>query len=185
MHSTTEKKNFFYIVILILTILVVVVGITIAAYYFLRRQEEGASKVYTGTLIIDYLAGDIIDCDLLVPSSDPDFDDRQNLYRNNFKVKNTGTLDSVIKVKVDINKNEFSNDIILYKFFNDEGVEINNGVISGTGEFTVANNVILESQKEVEYTLVIWLKETGENQNEEMKKNLTGKITVDANQKIN
>ena len=79
----------------------------------------------------------------------------------------------------------FSNDIILYKFFNDEGVEINNGVISGTGEFTVANNVILESQKEVEYTLVIWLKETGENQNEEMKKNLTGKITVDANQKIN
>ena len=36
----------------------------------------------------------------------------------------------------------------------------------------------------VEYTLVVGLKETGVNQNEEMRRNLTGKIRVEANQKI-
>lgn len=185
MYSTTKKKkDFFYVVILILTLVVVIVGATIAAFYFLRQQDEGASNVYTGTLLISYISGEIIDFNLLTPSYNPEYDTVNNVYRNNFRVKNTGTLDSVITVVVDVNENEFSDGLILYKLFNADKEEISNGSISGTGEVVIAKNVILESEKEVDYTLVIWLKETGELQNEEMRKNLTGKIRVDANQKI-
>ena len=185
MYTTTKKKkDFFYIVILLLTLVVVVVGATIAAFYFLRQHEEGASNVYTGTLQISYLSGEIIDFHLLYPTNNPNYDTKDNVYRNNFKVANIGTLDSVISVFVDINKNEFSDDIILYKFYNSDKEELATGVFSGTGEVNVASNVILESEKEVEYTLVVWLKETGVNQNEEMRRSLTGKIRVEANQKI-
>ena len=185
MYTTTKKKkDFFYIVILLLSLVVVVVGATIAVFYFLKQQEEGASNVYTGTLAISYLSGEIIDFNLLYPTYDPNYDTKDNVYRNNFRVKNTGTLDSVISVVVDINKNEFSDDTILYKLYNDDKEEISSGVLSGDGEKEIAKNVILESQKQVDYTLVIWLKETGINQNGEMKRSLTGKIRVDANQKI-
>lgn len=185
MYSTTKKKkDFFYIVMLILTLVVVLVGATIAAFYFLRQQEEGASNVYTGTLTISYLSGDIIDFNLLYPSYNPGYDTRDNVYRNNFRVKNTGTLDSVISVVVDINENQFSDGVLLYKLYNSDKEELATGVMSGTGDLELAKNIILESEKEVNYTLIIWLKETGELQNEEMKKNLNGKIRVDANQKI-
>ncbi|MBR3161263.1 MAG: hypothetical protein IKF19_00855 [Bacilli bacterium] len=185
MYSTTKKKkDFFYTVILLLTLLVVIVGVTIAAFYFLKQQEEGGSNVYTGTLTIAYLSGEIIDVNLLTPSYDPNYDTTNNVYRNNFRVKNTGTLDSVVSVKVDVNKNEFSDDTIMYKLFNKDKEELSSGFISGTGEVEIAKNMILESEQIVDYTLVIWLKETGVNQNEEMRRSLTGKIRVDANQKI-
>lgn len=185
MYSTTKKKkDFFYIVILLLTLLVVVVGATIAAFYFLKQQEEGASNVYTGTLVISYLSGEIIDFNLLYPTYNPNYDTVDNVYKNTFKVKNAGTLDSVIELKIDINKNEFSDNVIMYKLYNSDKVELSNGSISGMGEKTIISNVILESKKETQYTLVMWLKETGINQNEEMRKQLIGKIRVDANQKI-
>lgn len=185
MYTTTrKKKDFFYIIILLLTLLVVIVGATIAAFYFLKQHDEGASNVYTGTLAISYLSGDLIDFNLLYPTYNPGYDTKEDVYRNTFKVKNMGTLDSVISVSVDINENEFSDDLIMYKFFNNDKEEISKGTFSGTGENVVASNVILEAEKEVEYTLVVWLKETGVNQNEEMRRNLTGKIKVDANQKV-
>lgn len=185
MYSTTKKKkDFFYVIILILTLVVVIVGASIAAFYFLKQQDEGASNVYTGTLTISYLSGEIIDFNLLYPSYNPVYETTENVYRNNFRVKNTGTLDSVISVVVDINENQFSDGVLLYKLFNGDKEEVSSGSMSGTGEIEIAKNIILESDKEVDYTLIIWLKETGELQNEEMRKNLTGKIRVDANQRI-
>ncbi len=185
MYTTTKKKkDFFYVVILLLTLVVVVVGATIAAFYFLKQQDEGASNVYTGTLTISYLTGEIIDFNLLYPSYDPTYDTVENVYRNNFRVKNTGTLDSVISVVVDINNNTFSDKTIYYKLFNADKEELSSGELTGTGEVEIAKNIILESEKIVDYTLVIWLKESGVNQNTEMRKNLTGRIRVNANQKI-
>ena len=50
---------------------------------------------------------------------------------------------------------------------------------------TVASNIELKNNTSGEFTLIIWIAENGENQNEEMKKRLTGSIQVDASQKIN
>ena len=68
----------------------------------------------------------------------------------------------------------------LYK----EGEEINSGYIEGRNNFNLASGLTLESNEESDFVLVIWLSESGEEQNSEMRKSLTGQIKVDASQKI-
>ena len=109
-------------------------------------------------------------------------DNLKSMY--GIKVEDETNKYLILTVFVDINKNEFSDDTIMYKLYNEDKEELIKGVFSGTGEKEIASNVILESEKEVDYTLVVWLKETGDNQNEEMRRTLTGKIRVEANQKI-
>ena len=184
MNSKSEKKDLFYVIILILTLLVVIVGITFAAYYFLHRQEEGSSAVYTGTLSIEYLSGNIIKVKSMYPREAPELTDTDNIYKNNFRIVNTGSLDSLINVALDITENDFSDEILKYKLFDSSGQEVVQGDVKGTGDISIATNIDFPSNAEVNYSLVIWLNENGENQNEDMKKELAGIIKVDANQKI-
>lgn len=184
MNNTAEKKDFFYVIVLILTFIAVIVGAAFAIYTFLHRQEEGSSAVYTGTLSIEYLSGNIINCNLLYPTESPTYNETENVYKNSFKVTNIGTLDSIITVNVEINRNEFSDEVLKYKLFNSTGEEIETGNLSGTGEKKLTENISLPHDSETEFTLLVWIQETGENQNEEMKKNLNGTLKVDANQKI-
>lgn len=184
MNNTVSKKDFFYIIVLILTFITVIVGAAFALYAFIFSQEEGTSAVYTGTLSIEYLSGNIIDCNLLYPTEKPDVDTENNVYKNNFRVTNTGSLDSLLTLEIDINQNDFSNNTLKYSLYNKEETEIAEGYISGRVSSTLANNIILANNETEEFTLVIWIAETGENQNEEMKKNLKGTIRVDAAQKI-
>ena len=103
MNSASNKKEFFYVVVLILTFITVIVGATFAIYALIKRQEEGTSAVYTGTLSIEYLSGDIINCNLLKPMSKLKLDDDSNVYKNNFKVTNMGSLDSLLSIVLEIN----------------------------------------------------------------------------------
>lgn len=182
--ANENKKDLFYIVVLILTFVAVIVGAAFAIYYFLHSQEEGSSAVYTGTLQIEYLSGDIINCHLLYPTIDPQYEETQNIYKNNFKVTNTGSLNSIITINTIINSNEFSDETLSYKLFNKDGEEIEQGSLSGTGEKVLASNIDLPSNSIEDFTLIIWIKETGVNQNEEMKKTLSGTLEVKADQKI-
>ncbi len=184
MNRTADKKDFFYMVVLILTFVAVIIGTTIAIYYFLHKQEEGSSSVYTGTLSIKYLSGEKIDFNLLYPTDEPSYEDTENVYKNDFEVTNDGTLDSILTVNVVVNRNDFSDDVIQYKIFNSDGEELNKGVVNGKGEIKLCDNLILEHDNTSKFTIVMWLKETGKLQNEEMRKVLTGTIKVDANQKI-
>ncbi len=184
MNNTANKKDVFYIIVLILTFITVVVGVTFALYYLVFRQEEGTSAVYTGTLSIEYLSGNIIDCNFLYPTEKPEFETEENVYKNHFKVTNTGSLDSLLEINILINKNEFSNNTLMYTLYSLEGEELSEGYIDGSDSVKIANNIYLEHNTSADFVLIIWIKETGENQNEEMKKNLTGLIRVDASQKI-
>ena len=111
-------------------------------------------------------------------------EDTENVYKNDFEVTNDGTLDSILTVNVVVNRNDFSDDVIQYKIFNSDGEELNKGVVNGKGEIKLCDNLILEHDNTSKFTIVMWLKETGKLQNEEMRKVLTGTIKVDANQKI-
>lgn len=184
MNNTADKKDIFYIVVLILTFITVIVGAAFALYTFIFSQEEGTSAVYTGTLSIEYLSGEIINCNLLYPTEKPDINTEKNVYKNNFKVTNTGSLDSLLTIEIEINQNEFSNKTLKYSLYNKDENELSEGYIEGKNSSTIASNIALKNNETEEFTLVIWIEETGENQNEEMKKNLTGLIRVDAAQKI-
>ena len=185
LNNTANKKDVFYIIVLILTFITVIVGATFALYTFIFSQKEGTSAVYTGTLSIEYLSGKIINFNLLYPTEKPTLETEKNVYKNNFKVTNSGSLDSLIKITVDINQNEFSDETLRYSLYNDQSIEVAEGYIEGTDAATLAENIILENNTTAEYTLLIWLAENGQNQNEEMRKTLTGLIRVDADQKLN
>ncbi len=184
MNNTASKKDFFYIVVLILTFITVIVGAAFAIYSLIYSQEEGSSAVYTGTLSIEYLSGDIINYNFLYPSEKPSYETQKNVYRNNFRVTNSGSLDSLLKIEVMMNQNEFSNKTLKYILYNSEGEELATGYLEGQTTSTIANNVYLENNSTEEFVLIIWLNESGQNQNTEMKKKLTGLIKVDASQKI-
>ena len=184
MNSAEDKKNFFYITILILTLVAVIVGAAFAIYTFLHSQEEGSSTVYTGTLSIEYLSGNIINLHNIYPITKPRFETEENVYKNTFKVTNTGTLKAVIAIYLDINSNTFSEGALKYKIFNSEGEELITGDVPTEGSTEIANNILLEKESTAEFTLMIWLEETGDLQNEEMRKALTGSIRANANQKI-
>lgn len=185
MNNTANKKDVFYIVVLILTFITVIVGATFALYAFIFSQQEGTSAVYTGTLSIEYLSGEKIDFNLLYPTEKPTIDTEKNVYKNNFRVTNTGSLDSLIAIQIELTENEFSNQTLQYSLYNSEETEVSEGYIEGKTTATLASNIILKNNETEDYTLIIWIAENGENQNEEMKKNLIGTIRVDATQKIN
>ena len=86
---------------------------------------------------------------------------------------------------ININSNEFSSGTLMYSIYGASGDELSNGYIEGNTASIVANNIELKSNSSEEFILVIWIKESGENQNSEMKKNLSGTIQVDASQKLN
>lgn len=184
MNSTTNKKDVFYIIVLILTFITVIVGATFALYTFIFSQEEGTSAVYTGTLSIEYLSGEIISFNLLYPTEKPTIDEEKNVYKNNFIVTNTGSLDSLITIEIELKENEFSNKTLQYSLYSNGEEEIATGYVEGKNIATLASNVVLKNNESVDYTLLIWISENGENQNAEMKKSLTGLIKVDMIQKI-
>ena len=184
MNSASNKKEFFYIVVLILTFITVIVGATFAIYALIHRQEEGTSAVYTGTLSIEYLSGDIIDFHYLKPTEDPDLTTVDNIYRNNFRVSNTGSLDSLVSVTIDIDENEFSDETLMYALYNGEEEIIASDYLEGQEDILLSGNIVLKSSETENFVLLIWLKESGIDQNSEMRKNLTGQVVIDAAQKL-
>ena len=182
--SHANRKDIFYIIILILTFITVIVGAAFALYTFIFSQEEGANAVYTGTLSIEYLSGKIIDSYNLYPSEDPNLAEEKNIYKNNFRVTNTGSLDCKLEVGVEFYLNEFSNETLMYILYNSAQEEVASGYLEGKKTAILASNITLESNTTEDFNLVIWIKENGEDQNAEMKKRLNGTIRVDASQKI-
>ncbi len=182
MDGHANRKDFFYYVVLILTVITVAIGMTFALYYWIFSQKEGTSAVYTGTLSVEYLSGNIINFDLLFPSERPNFNTEKNVYRNEFKVTNTGSLDGLIRIDLDILVNEFSDGTLHYILFNSNGDELVTGELNGDGNITLLDNVILKSNAVEEFVLIVWLNETYQDQNIDMKKYLTGTFVVDASQ---
>ena len=98
--------------------------------------------------------------------------------------KDDGNGFEIIDISVDVNRNDFSDNVVMYKLFNGNGEELVKGNLNGKGKIEIGSNIVLEHEAVSEFTMIIWLQETGVNQNEEMKKSLMGTIKVDANQKI-
>ena len=184
MNTTANRKDFFYLVVLILTFIIVILGATYAVYTMIYSHKEGTSSVYTGTFSVEYLSGDIIDCNLLTPMESVDLNDDTNIYKNNFRVTNTGTLAGVFSIILEINENEFSDKTLMYSIYDDNGLVIED-YLEGQDEIILAKKIVLERKVSKDYILVVWIKENGENQNIEMKKKLLGQIRVDASQKVN
>lgn len=148
MNNTANKKDIFYIVVLILTFITVVIGATFAIYTAVYEEKEKVKAVYTGTYSIEYKRGDIIKSNYLSPTENPTLETEDNVYKNEFTVNNTGSIDSKIEIYIDYATNFFDyrrEDIeddnnnakyigLRYLLYNTETKEVvKEGEISGIG----------------------------------------------------
>lgn len=176
-----KRVNMYYIIILIISLVIMAIGLTIAYYTAVASQKEDGTKIYTGTLVISFTDGINIKNPLLIPRSNPSsISDTDYLYTNTFKIESTGTLDQTLNVYLNITKNEFSEGTLKYKVYNSNGKQMKEGNIAKTGDTNILENTYLSAQDTGEFTLMIWLQETGIGQNEEQAKSLIGTMRAEA-----
>lgn len=176
-----KRVNMYYIIILIISLVIMAIGLTIAYYTAVASQKEDGTKIYTGTLVISFTDGINIKNPLLIPRSNPSsISDTDYLYTNTFKIESTGTLAQTLNVYLNITKNEFSEGTLKYKVYNSNGKQMKEGNISKTGDTNILENTYLSAQDTGEFTLMIWLQETGIGQNEEQAKSLIGTMRAEA-----
>lgn len=182
MESSEEKKRIFYTIVLILTLITMIIGATLAYFSLLSSQKEEGTVLYTGKLEINYIDGVYMKNPKLIPISNPDYNTYEGVYRNNFTVSSSGTLDQTITIEFEISRNDFPENAIKYAIFNDSGQILSSGYAPKDGKVTLASNLYLEAVGFAKYTLLIWLDNTDYNQNISMGSAITGKINIHSKQ---
>ena len=181
-ESSTKKKELFYIIVLILTLITMIIGATFAYLKLVGSQKEEGTVLYTGTLKINYIDVVHIYNPKLLPMQSANYNTYDNVYRNNFEIQSTGTLDQAIAVDLEIQKNEFSENSLKYILYNNDGNQLASGNVPKSGNINLVNNVFLEHGKVAKYTLIIWWYNTNNNQTPELGNEITGKINATAKQ---
>ena len=181
-EQSQNKKRIFYIIVLILTFIAMAISATIAYFNLIDAQREGETVLYTGTLQIDYIDGVYIKNPVLYPIKDVDYNTYEDVYRNSFTIKSSGTLNQTIWIDLEVTKNEFTENAIKYAVFNDKGIRMDNGFVSKSGTINLASNLYLEAGDSAKYTIIIWLDDQNYNQAYENGHVVSGKITAYARQ---
>lgn len=182
MESSESKKNLFYMIVLVLTLIVMIIGATLAYFSLIASQKEEGTVLYTGKLEINYIDGIYIKNPELMPIKNPDYNTYEGVYRNNFAVASSGTLEQTITIELELSNNEFRENAIKYAIYNANGQKMANGNVPKNGKVTLASDMYLESTGTAQYTLIIWLDNTNYNQNSEMGKTITGRINIHSKQ---
>ena len=187
-NSLNDKKkeikvNGYYVIILILSLIIMVIGISFAYFTAVSSQEKDKTRINTGTLIINFTDGIEINNPLLIPRSTPtNINDQEYLYTNTFSVESTGTLDQTIDIYLNITTNQFSNGTLKYKVYNTNGQQMKEGTLTQSGDMRILENTYLGAGQTAEFTLMIWLQETGTGQNQDQAKSLVGTMRAEATQ---
>ena len=179
-----KKVNHFYLIVLIICLIVLLLGVSLGYYAAVASEEKDSTRLNTGTLVANFVDGINVQSPHLTPRNKPtSLSDITNAYKNEFSVENTGTLDQTFSIAINVTTNEFTSDNLKYIVFNrTTGTEISSGTISGTGEIELISDTYLESGKSANYTLIIWLNETGSNQNDEQSKKINATMSLLATQ---
>ena len=159
-----------------------VVGITFTYFTLSGKEEDDATQIRTGTLSINYVDGKTINAYDLFPIEEPTLSDELYVYRKNFSITSDGTLDQTMNIYIDITKNEFVSDHLMYALYDSSGNKITTRGFPVEGRILIASDIFLKSGETKSYVVLIWLTETGENQNEEQNCHFTGQFDITAEQ---
>lgn len=178
-YTRKNRNNNKYIVLLLFTLFFVSVSTTLSYLSLIKSQKEEGTKLYTGTLEINYLDGVYIKNPELSPRGAPNYNSYDNVYRNSFIVTSSGTLNQTISVDMEITKNDFPDGVIKYMIFNANGEKMAQGSIRHElGTINLVDNLFLASDGQAKYTLILWYSSTNYDQIGEMGFSLYGKIKV-------
>ena len=181
-ESSPKKKDLFYTIVLVLTLIAMIVGATFAYFKLVGSQKEEGTVLYTGTLKINYISGTEINNPELLPVESVDFNTHDKVYRNNFEIASTGTLDQTISVDLEITRNDFNENTLKYVLYSNQGKQLAAGNVPKSGTVNMTNNVFLGHGESTKYTLIIWWYSTGSNQTDEIGSVITGRINAEAKQ---
>ncbi len=176
-----KKTDIFYVAVLIISLLIMVAGATMAYFSATVTQKDEATQIYSGTLVIDFVDGRTIQNPHLVPRMAPtSVDDIEGVSVHTFGVESKGTLDQYINATFDVITNEFSNNNLKFAVYNNSTKQlVKTGSIT-SGKVPIIDKTFLKSKDTAYYTLLIWLEESGSNQDSEQGKHFSGRLTVNA-----
>jgi hypothetical protein len=178
------KKENKFIIVLILILIFLILGATYAYFILLISNPEDSTELYTGTLVAEYSQGSIIDEQSFYPRTEATPDDLKYAYSNDFTITNTGTLDGLMQLTLEISKNTFTSNAIKYSLYNSLGIKITSGDIPNSDNVILIDNVLIKSQESANYSLIIWLQENETQQNTDEGQRLTAAITANLVQYI-
>ncbi len=181
-ESSKEKKRLFYMIVLLLTLITMIIGATLAYLNLVGSQKEEGTVLYTGTVRINYLDGKYIDNPELFPITNVNYNTKDKVYRNDFAIESTGTLDQTISIDMEIKENEFHENSLKYIVYSENGNQLATGNVPKKGQINIANNIFLGHGEKAQYTVIIWWVNTDYNQNDEMGSVISGKINAYAKQ---
>lgn len=180
-----SSKDIFYLVILIISLIIMVSSVTIAYFALVASQNKDDTKIYTGSLVINFIDGQIINSPKFIPRNEPNtIDDIENCYVSNFEVESAGSLDQTIDIYMEIINNEFDRNAIKYVLFDEFGNKLTTGAIADASQVYISSGEYLASGETKKYTLMLYLEETGVNQDDQQGKKLKINLGVDAIQSI-
>jgi len=182
MENSKGKRDIFYLILLILTLITFVVGITFTYYSLLASENEDSTKIKTGTLSINYIDGKAINTYQLLPINEPTLDSKYSVYKKNFSVKSSGTLDQMLNLYINVTDNEFSNNALKFALYNSNDEKISDGFIPSSGKVLMKSGDYLASGGINSYTVLIWFQENNMNQDYESGNTFVGGFDIVANQ---
>jgi len=177
-----KKVNAYYLIILLLALIIMAVGITFAYFTLAGKEEDDSTQIWTGTLAINYADGKEIKAYDLFPIDEPNLGDTMFVYTKNFSVTSNGTLDQTINLYIDITKNEFVSNHLRYALYDSNGNKITTGGIPSSGKILMTSDIFLKSGETKDFTVLLWLMETRDNQDNEQECSFSGEFDIFANQ---
>ena len=180
--ENSKKYNMLYLVVLILAIIIMFIGMTVTYFALVSKDKDDSTEIRTGTLSINYVDGKTINAHDLYPINEPGLNDELYVYKKNFSITSDGTLDQNMDIYIDITNNEFVQNHLMYALYEQNGNKVASNAIPKEGKVLLASNVFLKSGETKSYTVILWLKETGENQNIQQDCHFTGKFDIIAQQ---
>lgn len=181
MKKRYSKREIFNIIIYLLVIFFIGIGVTFSYFSLVAEAEKDSTKIYAGKMDINFIQGQDISTDILFPIPEPSFNQERNVYRNRFTVRTTGTLEQMVSINFVSTLNEFESDSIMYAVYTGTGSKLATGYINQENNVLV-DNLYFKDNESRDFVLILWLNDNKKNQNQEMKKKLTGTIVINSTQ---
>lgn len=180
--NKVKKNELFYFLLLILTLITMIIGVTFTYFALMASEKEDSTRIQTGTLAINYIDGQAIDTYLLLPINEPNLDSKYSVYKKEFAVSSTGTLDQNLDIYIDIKHNDFSNNALKFAIYDVNNNKMATGFIPKEGKILMTSGYYLKSGSTANFTVLIWLQENNQNQDYEQGSTFSGGFDITAKQ---
>lgn len=182
--KSKSKNDIFYLILLILTMITMVVGITFTYYSILAKEEEDSTRVQAGSISINYIDGKTINTYALLPIHEPNLNTKYSVYKKKFSVTSNGSLDQTLDIYMSVTNNEFENNALKFALYDSNNSKIATGYIPTETDDKVlmASGIYLKNNATKDFTVLIWLQENNQNQDNQQGRAFTGGFDITATQ---